>query len=478
MKVLVSGASGAIGRFLVPQLVEAGHDVRRHDPPPATSADALSELGARGVVVDALDREAVRRTVLDVEPEAVIDELTSLPRDYDLRDKHLYDANDEIRSKGTPALHDAAREAGARRFVMQSIAFLYEPQGGWVKSEDDPVWLGAPMPFGRGVNILNANEQRVVSERRSRGRRAALRLPLRAGHRTTPPTARSRRRSASAGSRSSAAARAWRPTSISTTPRRPPWRHWSAGAASTTSSTTSPPPVRDWLPALRRGDRRQEAAPGPDMARAPVRRRRGGIDGDRSCAARRTRRRRPSSAGSPRFRVARGLPHGARQLGRGVVVAALALDVEAQRTSDCRMIREICICETPMLLGDLRLREVLLEAQPQDLAVAVAEHLASRRRAARGSRRGPSRDRRRRSRRRASVLAGRLVERARAPGADRLERRQDLLERRIDRVGELLHGRRAAERGVSLSRALATSAAAPACRAARASPRCGRGSGA
>jgi 2-alkyl-3-oxoalkanoate reductase len=163
MKVLVSGASGAIGRFLVPQLVEAGHDVvgmtRRRD-----KAEALSELGARGVVVDALDREAVRRTVLDVRPEAVIDELTSLPRDYDLRDKHLYDANDEIRSKGTPALHDAAREAGARRFVMQSIAFLYEPQGGWVKNEDDPVWLGAPMPFGRGVNILNANEQRVVSD--------------------------------------------------------------------------------------------------------------------------------------------------------------------------------------------------------------------------------------------------------------------------------------------------------------------------
>jgi 2-alkyl-3-oxoalkanoate reductase len=163
MKVLVSGASGAIGNFLVPQLVKAGHDVvgmtRRQD-----KADALRDLGARGVVVDALDREAVRRTVLDAEPEAVIDELTSLPRDYDLRDKHLYDANDEIRSKGTPALHDAAREAGVRRFVMQSIAFLYAPQGGWVKSEDDPVWLDAPMPFGRGVKVLHANEQRVISD--------------------------------------------------------------------------------------------------------------------------------------------------------------------------------------------------------------------------------------------------------------------------------------------------------------------------
>jgi nucleoside-diphosphate-sugar epimerase len=163
MKVLVAGASGAIGRHLLPQLVGAGHEVvgmtRRQD-----KADALSALGARGVVVDALDREAVRRVVLDAEPEAVIDELTSLPRDYDLRDKHLYDANDEVRSMGTPALHDAAREAGARRFVMQSVAFLYAPQGDWVKTEDDAVWLDAPAPFGRSVNVLHANEQRIVGD--------------------------------------------------------------------------------------------------------------------------------------------------------------------------------------------------------------------------------------------------------------------------------------------------------------------------
>jgi 2-alkyl-3-oxoalkanoate reductase len=163
MRVMVSGASGAIGRFLVPQLVEAGHEVvgltRRRD-----RADALGALGARGVVVDALDREAVRQVVLDAAPEAVIDQLTSLPRDYDLRDPHLYDANDEIRSKGTPALHDAAREAGARRFVMQSVAFLYAPEGDWVKSEDAPMWMDAPMPFARSVRVLADNEQRITGD--------------------------------------------------------------------------------------------------------------------------------------------------------------------------------------------------------------------------------------------------------------------------------------------------------------------------
>jgi nucleoside-diphosphate-sugar epimerase len=163
MKVLVSGASGAIGQFLIPQLVDAGHEVvgmtRRQD-----KADALAKLGATGVVVDALDREAVRRVVLDAAPEAVIDELTSLPRDYNLRDPHLYDANDEIRSKGTPALHEAAREAGARRFVMQSIAFLYAPEGDWVKSEDARMWLDAPGMFARSIRVLRDNEQRITGD--------------------------------------------------------------------------------------------------------------------------------------------------------------------------------------------------------------------------------------------------------------------------------------------------------------------------
>jgi nucleoside-diphosphate-sugar epimerase len=102
--------------------------------------------------------------VLDAAPDAVIDELTSLPRDYNLRDPHLYDANDEIRSKGTPALHDAAREAGVRRFVMQSIAFLYAPEGDWVKSEDARSWLDAPPPLSRSIRVLHDNEQRITGD--------------------------------------------------------------------------------------------------------------------------------------------------------------------------------------------------------------------------------------------------------------------------------------------------------------------------
>ena len=204
MKVLVSGASGAIGRFLIPQLVEAGHEVagltRRQD-----KADALAGLGARGVVVDALDREAVRRAVLAEAPDAVIDELTSLPKDFNLRNPHLYDANDEIRSKGTPALHDAAREAGVRRFVMQSVAFLYAPEGDWVKPEDAPMWLDAP---GRSLAACascattSSGSPVTPTSRASPCATGSSTAPAP----TTPPTARSPRRFASASCRSSAGA--------------------------------------------------------------------------------------------------------------------------------------------------------------------------------------------------------------------------------------------------------------------------------
>lgn len=162
MKVLVAGATGAIGQVLVPLLLRAGHEVtgltRRED-----RAAALRELGAGAVICDALDAEQVRAAVLRVRPEAIVDELTSLPQEFDLRRKDLYDANDRIRSEGTAALVDAARAAEVRRYVIQSIAFLYAPEGDWVKDEDARVWTDAPPPFGRSVNVLATNEHRVVS---------------------------------------------------------------------------------------------------------------------------------------------------------------------------------------------------------------------------------------------------------------------------------------------------------------------------
>lgn len=162
MRVLVAGASGAIGRPLVPMLVKAGHDVvgltRREE-----AAERLRAAGADAVITDALDPDALRDAVLAARPETVIDQLTSLPDDYDLRRKDLYDDNDRVRSRGTAALLAAAREAGARRYIVQSIAFLYAPEGDWVKGEDARPWTDAPPPFERSIDVLLRNEHAVTT---------------------------------------------------------------------------------------------------------------------------------------------------------------------------------------------------------------------------------------------------------------------------------------------------------------------------
>jgi nucleoside-diphosphate-sugar epimerase len=140
MRVFVTGASGAIGSRLVPQLIDAGHDViGAHNSP--DSAKLLRTLGAKPVLVDLLDASAVRKAVLDSEPEAIVHEATALAnakfgRNFDAE----FSTTNQLRTKGTDALLAAAREAGVRRFVTQSFAsYRYAREGGPVKTEDDPL---------------------------------------------------------------------------------------------------------------------------------------------------------------------------------------------------------------------------------------------------------------------------------------------------------------------------------------------------
>ncbi len=162
MKVLVAGASGAIGRRLIPLLLAAGHEVigttRREE-----RAAALRSAGVEAVLCDMLDAAQVREAVLAARPDAIVDELTSLPADFDARRKDMYDANDRIRRDGTGALFAAAMEAGVQRYVLQSLAFLYAPEGSLVKDEDARTWDDAPPPFGRSVGVLVENERKVTS---------------------------------------------------------------------------------------------------------------------------------------------------------------------------------------------------------------------------------------------------------------------------------------------------------------------------
>lgn len=162
MKVLVAGASGAIGRPLLPRLVAAGHEVIGTTRRPSR-ADELRAAGATPVVCDLLEAGQAHALVAEQTPDVVIDQLTSLPKDFDLRRKDAYDANDRIRREGSGALIAAAAALGVQRYVLQSIAFLYAPEGGPVKDEQDPAWDDAPAPFARSVAVMRANERAVLA---------------------------------------------------------------------------------------------------------------------------------------------------------------------------------------------------------------------------------------------------------------------------------------------------------------------------
>jgi nucleoside-diphosphate-sugar epimerase len=140
MKVFVAGATGAIGKALVPQLVARGHDVTGLTRSPA-KAGWIRGVGAEAVIADALDAEAIGRAVAETEPDAVVHELTSISETIDFRRiDEEFAATNRLRTEGTDILLAAARAAGATRFVAQSFAaWPYAREGGPVKRETDPV---------------------------------------------------------------------------------------------------------------------------------------------------------------------------------------------------------------------------------------------------------------------------------------------------------------------------------------------------
>jgi 2-alkyl-3-oxoalkanoate reductase len=154
MRVFVAGASGALGSRLVPQLIDAGHDVIGTYNSP-TSAELLRTLGAKPVMLDLLDTRAVRKAMLENEPEAIVHQATALGnakwgRNFD----KTFARTNELRTRGTDALLAAAREAAVRRFVAQSFAsYRYARDGGPVKTENDPL---DPSPPANGQQSFAA----------------------------------------------------------------------------------------------------------------------------------------------------------------------------------------------------------------------------------------------------------------------------------------------------------------------------------
>jgi nucleoside-diphosphate-sugar epimerase len=160
MRVFVAGASGVIGRSLVPKLVAAGHEVTGTTRS-ERSAEAIRAAGAQAAICDALDAAAVEDAVIEANPEVIVSQLTSLPKDYDLRTID-YGPTNLVRVEGGRNLISAGRKVGARRYISQSIAFVYEPEGDWVKDEEARTFVEAPGRFASGLEATLTSEREAV----------------------------------------------------------------------------------------------------------------------------------------------------------------------------------------------------------------------------------------------------------------------------------------------------------------------------
>jgi nucleoside-diphosphate-sugar epimerase len=154
MKVLVAGATGALGKQLVPLLVARGHEVVGMTRT-AAKREQLEALGATPAVADALDPDAVARVVAEARPDAIIHELTALNVEFDPRHlERTFAMTNRLRTEGTDHLIAAGRAVGVKRFVAQSFAgwgYVRAGEAVTAQTEDEPLDLSVPVPALRGL---------------------------------------------------------------------------------------------------------------------------------------------------------------------------------------------------------------------------------------------------------------------------------------------------------------------------------------
>jgi nucleoside-diphosphate-sugar epimerase len=166
MRVLVAGASGVVGRSLLPVLIKAGHTVFGMTSS-ANKRSLVESLGAQHIAADALDRQAVLREVARVRPEIVVNELTAIPPAINLRKfEEQFALTNRLRTEGTDYLLEAALASGARKLIAQSYAgWPYARVGGPVKTEDDPLDPNPPEVFRTGLAAIRHLESTVPQAR-------------------------------------------------------------------------------------------------------------------------------------------------------------------------------------------------------------------------------------------------------------------------------------------------------------------------
>ena len=167
MKVLIAGATGAIGRPLVATLGSAGHEVIALSRRPS-KALAGAAGSVRPVHADALDAKAVQELVASVQPDAIVNLLTAVPREINPRRMARdFELTNRLRTEATAHLLDAADRLPGAYVVSEGLAYAYEPTGpasppGAAADEETPLWDGAPKQFAPNVRALRSLEERTV----------------------------------------------------------------------------------------------------------------------------------------------------------------------------------------------------------------------------------------------------------------------------------------------------------------------------
>lgn len=162
MRVFLAGATGAIGRQLVPRLLAAGHEVHGMTRRESKRA-VLQELGAVPVVANALDADQVAEAVATARPEVIVDELTAIPESLDMRHvEREFELTNRLRTDGTDFLLSAGQAVGVKRFVAQSNAAGYATTGAAVKSEEEPLATDPDSPLAVNAAAIRHLEEAVL----------------------------------------------------------------------------------------------------------------------------------------------------------------------------------------------------------------------------------------------------------------------------------------------------------------------------
>jgi nucleoside-diphosphate-sugar epimerase len=161
MKIFLAGATGAVGRALIPKLIDHGHAVVGTTRSEAR-AEELRAIGVTPVVVDGLDRHGLVDSVRAAEPDVIVHQMTALSGLSDFRRfEKAFAMTNRLRTEGTDHLLAAGREVGAPVIAQSYAGWPYAPTGGWIKTEDDPLMDDPPKQLRTSLAAIRHIEQAV-----------------------------------------------------------------------------------------------------------------------------------------------------------------------------------------------------------------------------------------------------------------------------------------------------------------------------